>query len=139
MFDLAVFSTKLCVLLFFSRVFPAHANSKWFNWTLWITHGLNVGWLIGIVVASFFLCIPMEGSWNVNVNGDCSNQVPVYVGSAISSVFIDFVILLMPLPKIWRLQMSVGKKGGLMVVFLLGYLYVSPHWPDSDLKLTDSS
>ena len=127
MFDLCLCCTKTCALLFFSRVFPAHASSKWFNWALWITHGLNVGWLIGIVVASFFLCIPVEASWDQNVQGDCSNQMPVYIGSAISSVAIDFIILLMPLPKIWRLQMSAVKKGGLSLVFLLGYLYVFPH------------
>lgn len=138
MFDLGLCTTKTCALLFFSRVFPAHANSKWFNWAIRITHGLNICWLIGIVVASFFLCIPVEASWDPNVQGDCSNQVPVYIGSAISSVVIDFIILLMPLPKIWRLQMSAVKKGGLMLVFLLGYLYVFPHRLGSGLTLTDS-
>lgn len=137
-FDLVICVTKSCVLLFFNRVFPPHANSKWFNWTISILHFMNIGWLVGICIATFFLCFPLEASYNPNIVGDCRNQVPIYIGSAISSVFIDFVILLVPLPKIWRLQMSAGKKGGLMVVFLLGYSYVLLHRPDSGLTLADS-
>lgn len=123
-FDLCICSTKACALLFYNRVFPPEANSRWFNWSLRTLHALNIGWLVGIVIATFFLCSPMESSYNPLRPGDCSNQVPVYIGSAVSSVAIDFFILLLPLPKIWALQMSMIKKGGLMLVFLLGYLYV---------------
>lgn len=123
-FDFCLFATKACALLFFNRVFPKRANAKWFNWAIWITHGLNFAWLVGIVIATFFLCQPLEKYWKPEVDGTCGDSASVHIGSALSSVFIDLCILLLPLPKIWGLQMSIVRKGGLMLVFLLGYLYV---------------
>ena len=49
----------------------------------------------------------------------------MYYGMAISSVILDVLILVMPLPLIWRLQMSVKDKVAVSGIFLLGSLFVS--------------
>ncbi|KAI0156746.1 hypothetical protein GGR52DRAFT_566223 [Hypoxylon sp. FL1284] len=120
-FDVALSFTKLSALLFYSRVFPIYANAKWFNMTMWITHSFNIAWLIGIIFGTIFICDPVEKNWNPSLPGSCKPATPVYVGSAISSVFIDLIILILPLPKIWGLQTSTARKVGTTLVFVLAY------------------
>lgn len=123
-YDLALFSTKFAAILFLSRVFPKRANATWFNWAIWITHGLNASWLVGTVLATAFFCSPIEKNWLPTIEGKCGNTPTLMMGSSISSVIIDLTILFLPLPKIWGLKMDIAKKSGLTGVFLLGYLVV---------------
>ncbi|KAH9984909.1 hypothetical protein F4779DRAFT_612236 [Xylariaceae sp. FL0662B] len=121
LFDTAIALAKASALLFFSRIFPRAVNERWFNIALLTVHALNIGWYIGIVLATVFLCDPIEKSWNPTVPGQCDTSYKVYIGSAVTSVMIDLMILLLPLPKIWRLQLKKAQKCGLLIVFLLGY------------------
>lgn len=121
LFDAAVTCSKASALFFYGRIFPRAVNSTWFNIALWVVHGLNVAWFIGIVVATFFLCIPMEKSWIPTLEGSCDAQNKVYIGSAVTSVIIDLLILLLPLPNIWQLQLKAAQKSGLLLIFMLGY------------------
>ncbi|KAI1810311.1 hypothetical protein GGS20DRAFT_208214 [Poronia punctata] len=48
-------------------------------------------------------------------------MVSQYLGSAIPNVVIDLLILILPVPLIWRLRTSLLRKMGITIVFLLGY------------------
>ncbi|GAP88685.1 putative cfem domain-containing protein [Rosellinia necatrix] len=123
-YDTALFLTKMSALLFLSRVFPRYANHVLFNWGLWITHGLNVSWLLGIVFGTLFMCDPVAKGYNPNLPGYCSDVGKLWVGSAVPSVVIDLIILLLPMPKVWGLQMSGARKIGITVAFALGYIVI---------------
>lgn len=56
------------------------------------------------------------------MDGHCSNVDTVWLGSVIPSTIIDLIILIMPLPMIWKLQMKLTKKILVMGVFVCGYL-----------------
>lgn len=43
------------------------------------------------------------------------------MGVTIPNVVIDLMILLLPLPMLWRLQIDVKKKAALIINFMLGY------------------
>jgi hypothetical protein len=121
-YDVALWATKTAAILFLSRVFPRVANSTWYNIALWGTHGLNTAWLIGTVFGTLFFCDPIEKNWKPEVEGKCGHIPTLMLGSAVSSVIIDMVILLLPLPKIWGLKLDIAKKSGLIGVFVVGYL-----------------
>ncbi|OTA82973.1 hypothetical protein M434DRAFT_400821 [Hypoxylon sp. CO27-5] len=124
-YDTALFLTKLSGLLFFTRLFPRHANPKFFNISLRITYALNASWLVGAYFGTIFLCDPVEAGWNPWLpGGKCGKTTTLFLGSAIPSVVIDLFILLLPLPQIWGLRISRGKKAGLFVVFILGYCVI---------------
>ncbi|KAI1091586.1 hypothetical protein F5B19DRAFT_493322 [Rostrohypoxylon terebratum] len=125
LFDTAIVLSKASALLFFSRIFPRAVNNRWFNAALWTVHILNIGWFIGIVVATVFLCDPIAKGWDPSIPGQCNTSPKVYIGSAVTSVSIDLMILLLPLPSIWRLQLKKAQKGGLLIVFLLGYSVIA--------------
>ena len=37
----------------------------------------------------------------------------------------DFVLIILPMPMIWKMQMATGKKLGVAVVFASGIMYVT--------------
>ncbi|KAI0378203.1 hypothetical protein F5Y04DRAFT_262681 [Hypomontagnella monticulosa] len=123
-YDTALVLTKLSGLLFLSRIFPRHANSRLFNGALYATYGLNASWLIGAYFGTIFLCDPVEKGWDPFLEGECGLTTNLFLGSAIPSVVIDLIIMILPLPKIWGLRTTAGKKVGLIAIFILGYCVI---------------
>lgn len=77
-----------------------------------------------IVVTSLaiFQCKPVENFWNKDIEGRCLNiNAMAYVagGSTISS---DFLILVLPIPVVSKLNMGVKKKLGVILMFAVGSL-----------------
>lgn len=122
-YDTALVLTKASALLFFSRVFTRNAHRGWFNYAIWTTHALNIAWFLGIVFGTIFMCNPVAKNYKPELPGECGSTGSLWIGSAVPSVAIDLIILLLPLPKIWVLQMSLAQRSGLILVFLLGYWY----------------
>ena len=54
--------------------------------------------------------------------GHCVSKYKFFLGTAIPEVVTDFVILAMPLPYVWNLQMKLKQKLLLSVIFILGGL-----------------
>lgn len=125
-YDAGLFLTKLSVLLFLRRVFPKSHSGNWFNIGLLVAHVINVAWLLGIVFGTIFLCDPIEKSYNPMIPGSCGSTSSLYIGSAVPSIAIDLIILILPLPKLWSLQIDRARKMGLIVVFTFGYWLVTP-------------
>ncbi|KAI1127083.1 hypothetical protein F5Y10DRAFT_243596 [Nemania abortiva] len=113
--------SKASALLFLSRVFPHHSRIEWFNIVVLITHALNIAWLIGFVIATILQCHPIEKNWKPWVQGTCSPTVDLCLVSAIPSVSIDPIILILPLPKVWRLHTTISRKCAVTFIFALGY------------------
>ncbi|KAI1389500.1 uncharacterized protein F4822DRAFT_427848 [Hypoxylon trugodes] len=120
-YDATLLLTKASALLFLTRIFHHHKKTEWFNVLVLITHGLNVAWFLGIIIATILFCNPIERNWKPTVPGTCGIQNNLYLGSAIPSVSIDFIILILPLPKVWHLHTSPARKWGISLVFALGY------------------
>ncbi|KAI2780682.1 hypothetical protein F4815DRAFT_469851 [Daldinia loculata] len=121
LYDAGLFLTKVSALLFLRRVFPGHASPTWFNRSLWVGHVLNLAWIFGIFFGTIFMCDPIAKNWNVFLPGHCGSTSGLFIGSAVPSVFIDLFILLLPLPRILSLQMTLGRKIGIVIVFVFGY------------------
>jgi hypothetical protein len=122
LFDISLFLTKTSALLFLRRVFPRHATSNLWNYALYTAHGLNIAWLIGIIFGTVFMCDPVQKGWNPMLPGKCGTTSALWIGSAVPSVFIDLVILLLPVPPILPLHISRARKAGVLLVFVLGYM-----------------
>ncbi|EED11956.1 conserved hypothetical protein [Talaromyces stipitatus ATCC 10500] len=124
-YDAAICIARASALLFYNRVFTRRANTAAFNAILWALHALNITWFIGIVFGTIFLCKPINKNWDPALPGTCGPTRALWIGSAVPSVSIDLIILILPLPKIWHLrETSFKRKVGLIVVFILGYCVV---------------
>ncbi|KAI1482365.1 hypothetical protein F4774DRAFT_429351 [Daldinia eschscholtzii] len=124
LYEAGLFLSRESALLFLRRIFPKNNSPAWFNVGLWIGHFLNIAWLIGYFFGTFFRCNPVEKNWNSSVSGYCGSTRILYLGSAIPGVFIDLFILLLPLPRLSKIQTTLGRKIGIAIVFLLGYCVI---------------
>ncbi|KAI0804258.1 hypothetical protein GGR55DRAFT_326000 [Xylaria sp. FL0064] len=78
------------------------------------------GWCLGQFLSVVFLCVPVKGLWDKSVKAKCQDQlVGVYL-NAVGTLVTDFVILFLPMPAIWKLNLPKAQKWALMGIFSLG-------------------
>ncbi|KAL9011928.1 MAG: hypothetical protein Q9173_003265 [Seirophora scorigena] len=89
--------TKLAVLLFYQRIF----QGKWFHRAVWLMIGVDFIWTVTFFFANLLQCYPIDVNWT---------------GVDVAS---NIVILALPMPSIWAMQMSVRRKLAVCGIFLL--------------------
>ncbi|RDA88517.1 hypothetical protein CP532_6648 [Ophiocordyceps camponoti-leonardi (nom. inval.)] len=124
LYNAGLFFTKASALAFLRRIFIAQTSPTWFNVCLWIGHGANLAWFIGIVFGTIFICHPIRKNWEDSVPGYCGETSSLFMGSSVPGVIIDLFILVLPLPRLLGLRVNLCRKIGIMVVFILGYCVV---------------
>lgn len=81
------------------------------------------GWAVGVALSTLFICTPMEFNWNPTLpTGRCGHQNAFYIAGGIANTMTDVLIMAMPIPHIWRLQMPVSQRVAVSSVFALGTL-----------------
>ncbi|KAF1956447.1 hypothetical protein CC80DRAFT_563327 [Byssothecium circinans] len=71
------------------------------------------------------LCFYARIFKNPGEPGRCLDYYRWWLGSAISSVIIDAIILIMPLPSLWELHLTMGRKLLVLAVFICGYAVIA--------------
>lgn len=114
--------TKLAVLLFYQRIFQGRRIQT----AVWFMVGVDFVWTIGFFFAFLLQCYPIKVNWTAlgNLEGYCVDTNKLLVYQSWSDVATNVVILALPLPCIWALQMSVKRKLAVCGIFLLGALTV---------------
>lgn len=111
---------KLSLLLFYIQISP----QRWFQWAIRIMIIIIAGYSIGIFFSYIFACDPIQKAWDATITtGSCINLPALYIVTAVLGVATDFVIALIPLPVVLRLQLSKKHKAGLVLLFTIGSLY----------------
>lgn len=73
-----------------------------------------------------FQCLPISSIWDKTITDAKCLPVSAVIGftGAGLSIVEDFIILLLPLPVVWKLQMSTKKKVGVILLISVGSLCV---------------
>jgi hypothetical protein len=73
---------------------------------------------IGILI-----CKPIEMNWNPTVEGgSCGNQNAAFTAVGIVDIITDLIILILPVPMVYKLQVPRANKIGLCCIFGTGLL-----------------
>ena len=111
--------TKLSILFFYARVFPLREFKRY----LYAVGALVISWWIACQGTTIFECSPIHFSWTKTPStGHCIDFPKYFIGSAIPNIATDLVLLALPLPQIWKINLPSTQKLGLMGIFLLGGL-----------------
>lgn len=110
--------TRSSILFFYRRIFV----SQVFLGIVWIVLGMVLGFFIGCSVAAVFGCQPVSYYWNSDQDGHCMNEILFYRLNGIINLSLDLLVLILPLPLLWQLQMYTRKKIALSLIFSLGLL-----------------
>ncbi|KAL8951208.1 MAG: hypothetical protein Q9222_002811 [Ikaeria aurantiellina] len=109
-------ATKISILLLYRRIFP----NRGFHFVLWGVGIFVSAFTVANVLFVSFACRPVSGGWNPLIKAKCIDSNAAILAVAILTTLTDFVILGLPLPLVWRLQLPTIRKYQLTVVFLLG-------------------
>lgn len=112
---------KLSALILYARLFRPR--------TFLIVNYISMGFLViaGLwtILSGFFFCVPVHAFWDPSEEvrlDKCLPVVPVWFTNAALQTSTDLLILVLPLPLLWKLQLPKRQKWGILVVFSLGIL-----------------
>ena len=82
---------------------------------------LTIGYWISTVIRMFYLCFPFAYTWNRSIeDGSCVNLTAAYLSVALINLALDAIIIALPMPVLWTLQMPTKKKIAISAIFGLG-------------------
>lgn len=114
---------KASILLFYIGLFP---NNKFIR----LCYGTMLAtalFLILVLVKDFGLCRPVRYTWDKTIDGVCTGENSMNLIVRIVNCVIDACILVLPLPLVFRLQMTLTRRMSVAGMFSLGALYVHPN------------
>ncbi|KAL8942235.1 MAG: hypothetical protein Q9211_001479 [Gyalolechia sp. 1 TL-2023] len=126
LYIVAITLAKLSLLIFLYRIF--HVD-RTFRIIAWLTGAILVIWGTTAVLLAIFACRPIKASWDLDLLHDpktkCKpkayNTENVY---GFCNIITDFVLMIMPIPLVWNMQLGFKKKIGIVWIFATGALYV---------------
>ncbi|KAL4789422.1 hypothetical protein BDV19DRAFT_397043 [Aspergillus venezuelensis] len=111
---------KTSIMVFYLKIF---GTKKSFRISVGITMTIVWLWAISVVLETLLLCRPLAFNWDTTIpGGSCGNRNATYVVAGTLNLVTDLMVMGLPIPHIWRLQLGVAKKIALSVVFCMGLL-----------------
>ncbi|KAL8706502.1 MAG: hypothetical protein Q9201_000434 [Fulgogasparrea decipioides] len=110
---------KISILLQYITLFVAHRRNL-FHYACHVLIWVNVLFYTIMTFSYVFECKPRRKLWIPHTPGHCRNEHARGLFSGSINVVSDFLILILPLPILLRLQMPSGKKLRLLLVFGVG-------------------
>jgi len=108
---------KASILILYNRLF-ASRKLKIFSWVLWV---IVFCYSMALMIAEIFECVPFAYSWDKTIKGGkCIDLAAAVFTCGIINTVTDFVIISLPVPFLWKLQISLTRRLQLIVIFLCG-------------------
>lgn len=79
-----------------------------------------ISWCVALELVIILQCQPLSAFWNVSVKGSCLDFRKLNMASAIGHTITTMIVILLPQPLIWKLNMSLAKKVAYSGICLLG-------------------
>ncbi|MCJ1466988.1 hypothetical protein MMC07_005610 [Pseudocyphellaria aurata] len=109
---------KISIVDLYTRIFPNPA----FRRTCYFTMALTICYFVTVLLEAFLMCRPVAYNWNKTIEGSCANLNLAYLLAGITNLLIDALVVIIPMPLLWGLQLPLSKKLGLAGMFGLGSL-----------------
>ncbi|KAL2151656.1 hypothetical protein VTH82DRAFT_6754 [Thermothelomyces myriococcoides] len=106
------FILKLC---FYYRAFGLRLK-------IWIFSfgGIVAAWGLIFTFIFIFLCDPVKQQWTVDRIGHCMDQILVLKCIIMTNIVTDLMIIALPIPTVWNLQMRKTEKFAVLSCFAIG-------------------
>lgn len=79
--------------------------------------------IVNVFVASL-ICQPFRFYWDKSIEGHCGDTSATVKFTAGTNMALDFIIMILPMPTVWKLQMGIKKKMLLSGMFSMSLSYV---------------
>jgi hypothetical protein len=122
MYGPTAYLTKVCLLWIMTRVFSPFRKCIIF---IKIFMGIMLAYYIPAVIVKIRICNPIPRFWDDTIAGTCLDKNSIILADAVVSVVSDLIILILPIPLTWSLQMSTKRKMRVMAILGAGGLAVA--------------
>ncbi|RYP81007.1 hypothetical protein DL769_002187 [Monosporascus sp. CRB-8-3] len=112
---------KISILHFYLTIF----RQTPFIRAVYIVIGLCVAFWFGAFFGTAFFCNPPKKLWLPETPGHCGDSNALYTSCASSDLAIDIIVILLPMPVLWGLQLPRAKKIALTFVFGMGFMIIA--------------
>ncbi|KAK8054480.1 hypothetical protein PG994_009547 [Apiospora phragmitis] len=102
-----------------------------------------MGWTVAMIFTMTFICIPVYAYWDKSVPHMCLSDPVMQLTNSIGNIITDVILLLLPMPVLWRLNLPTRQKWSVIGIFSLGFItcivsllrviFVFDHGPSSDI------
>lgn len=110
---------KVSILHFYNAVFGINITFRSVNFTL---AAVVVCFGFSVFLQELLLCRPFAKTWNPLLPGVCGSSSTTILAEAIINMLLDIAILSLPMPLVWRLQMTRRRKIISTIIFGLGFI-----------------
>ena len=114
---IALLGYKLAILLLYLRIFNVNKTFKYFTWA---TMFLVFGYLFSNFLTLIFGCTPVDKYWHPAFTGHCIKTIQADYAYGAMNFISDLIMFILPLPMIWRLQLSRRQKLGISLILMGG-------------------
>ncbi|KAH8901235.1 hypothetical protein GQ53DRAFT_674412 [Thozetella sp. PMI_491] len=105
---------KVAILVLYGRVFN---RTRWFKLAIRAGIIFMFGHGAIFIMVIIFQCTPVAAVWDRSLAGKCLNVNAVgYVG-AVLAVVEDIVLIVLPMPELWKLQLEGRKRVSIAIMF----------------------
>ena len=112
-------AVKFSILHLYLTIFP----SRTFCRVCYATMVVSFAYLLSVILETFVLCRPVQYNWDKTIKGTCDKNIMVgYILSGSTNLLLDVIVVVLPMPVLWKLRLPWGKKIGIMAMFSLGAL-----------------
>ncbi|KAI1278913.1 hypothetical protein F5Y07DRAFT_387796 [Xylaria sp. FL0933] len=116
---LGTFGVKMSMLCLYHRIYTTPTFRRW----NYCAMALLVIYFVGFIPLFLTNCIPLSQYWDPQPGGWCRDTIIGDNATVAANLVLDFIVLTLPLPILWRLRMSIRDK--LTVTALFGFGFVT--------------
>ena len=120
-YGLSIALSKCAILLLYIRVFTK--SNKRFTFSVYIIGSVVIATGLANTFGAIFQCSPVAYEWNRSISGGkCIDEVTFARYMTIPNVVTGVIMLIMPLPLSWKLNLDISEKIALTATFLHGIM-----------------
>ena len=112
---------KLSILTPYLHIF---GHVQYMRWTVSGLIVFTIFWTVSICLVLGLQCRPIQLLWDKTITGRRIDAATFFISASSLDVATDFIILFLPMPVVWTLQVPTSKKAMISVIFAIGLLSV---------------
>ncbi len=120
-YALSLAATKVSILLRYARFF----RHTWAEKGAYLLLALVIVTNVWILYVIFTACIPLQAFWDTSVVGTTCHTYAYWQSNNSLNIATGILVLVLPLPAVWKLQVHWGQKATLLTILPLGFMYVT--------------
>lgn len=126
MYKIQISLAKISVCLFLLRIF----HTRPFRYVTYSLIAVNASIGLTWAMVDSFRCLPTRltwTGWTGEESGKCINFIVSILINCLVNIFVDAVLIVLPIWEVIKLQLPLKKKIAVALMFLVGSVYVFLH------------